>query len=74
MPVDAGADDGTALGADPVANSDAPTEDRPPLGKVFVVNELDDPDDDEDEPMEPIPLMVLEYHSGGRSSLGRKRL
>ena len=58
MPVDAGVDVGTALGADPDAKSEAPTEERPPLGSVFVVKELDDPDDAGDEPMDPIPLMV----------------
>ena len=65
-----GVDAGTALGAEPVANSEAPTEDRPPLGNVFVVSELDVPDD---EPMEPMPLIHQGYHSGRPSHLGSKR-
>jgi hypothetical protein len=64
---------GTAFGATPVASSEAPTEDRPPLGNEFVVSELDNPDDAGDEPMEDMPLMCPAYHFRARDSLGSKR-
>jgi hypothetical protein len=71
--VDVGALAGAAFGAAPLLSSEAPTEERPPLGNVFVVNELDKPDEAGDEPMEPMPLIALGYHSGDRYSLGSKR-
>jgi hypothetical protein len=70
VPVEVGVLVGTGFGAWPVDCNEAPTEDRPALGNEFVVSELDKPDD---EPMEPMPLMRLAYHSVDRSGLRRKR-
>ena len=58
---------GVGSGAVPVAKSEAPTDERPPLGSELDVSELE-------EPMEDMPLIRLDYHQRAYENLGSKRV